>query len=121
MTALRMDVTNPAALDNLPVGFDTVFYIVTPDTYEDAAYASAFVCGTENLLRALCSEGARPGRLIFVSSTSVYGQSQGEWVDEASPTDPRGCCRGRRPCSADPSPAPWCDSAVSTAEVKVVW
>jgi nucleoside-diphosphate-sugar epimerase len=107
MTALRMDVTNPAALDNLPVGFDTVFYIVTPDTYEDAAYASAFVCGTENLLRALCSEGARPGRLIFVSSTSVYGQS--------------GCCRGRRPCSADPSPAPWCDSAVSTAEVKVVW
>jgi nucleoside-diphosphate-sugar epimerase len=89
MHVLRMDLTDPAALGNLPDGFDTVFYIVTPDAYEDAAYASAFVCGTENLLRALSSDGARPGRLIFVSSTSVYGQSHGEWVDETSATDPR--------------------------------
>ena len=89
MHALRMDLTNPAALDELPEGFDAVFYIVTPDAYDDAAYASAFVRGTENLLRALSSRGAWPGRLIFVSSTSVYGQSQGEWVDETSATDPR--------------------------------
>jgi nucleoside-diphosphate-sugar epimerase len=88
MHALRMDLTNPSALDDLPDGFDAAFYIVTPDAYEDAAYASAFVRGTENLLRALSSDGAEPGRLIFVSSTSVYGQSDGEWVDETSATDP---------------------------------
>ena len=89
MQALRMDLTNPATLDDLPKGFDAAFYIVTPDAYEDAAYASAFVRGTENLLHALSARGARPGRLIFVSSTSVYGQSHGEWVDETSATDPR--------------------------------
>ena len=89
MHMLRMDLTKPASLDKLPEGFDAVFYIVTPDAYEDAAYASAFVRGTENLLRALSSGGARPDRLIFVSSTSVYGQSDGEWVDEAVATDPR--------------------------------
>jgi len=89
MHRLRMDLTSPASLDNLPEGFDAAFYIVTPDAYEDAAYASAFVRGTENLLRALSSGGARPDRLIFVSSTSVYGQSHGEWVDETSVTDPR--------------------------------
>ena len=89
MTALRMDLTIPAALDSLPDGIDAVFYIVTPDAYEDAAYASAFVRGTENLIRALTLGGTRPGRLIFVSSTSVYGQSHGECVDETSPADPR--------------------------------
>lgn len=89
MNALRMDLTSLAALADLPDGFDAVFYIVTPDAYDDAAYASAFVRGTENLLRALSSGGAGPSRLIFVSSTSVYGQSHGEWVDEASATDPR--------------------------------
>jgi len=89
MTALRMDLTSPTALDSLPDGIDVVFYIVTPDAYEDTAYESAFVCGTENLLLALSSDSAKPGRLVFVSSTSVYGQSLGEWVDETSPTDPR--------------------------------
>jgi nucleoside-diphosphate-sugar epimerase len=32
---------------------------------------------------------------VFVSSTSVYGQSAGEWVDETSPTEPR-AFSGRR-------------------------
>jgi len=89
MHALRMDLTNPTALENLPAGFDAAFYIVTPDAYDDAAYASAFVGGTENLLRALSLGCARPARLIFVSSTSVHGQSQGEWVDETSATVPQ--------------------------------
>lgn len=89
MHALRMDLTNPAALDDLPEAFDTAFYILTPDAYDDAAYASAYVRGTENLVRALSRGGTGPERLIFVSSTSVYAQSQGEWVDETSATDPQ--------------------------------
>ncbi|MBN9519160.1 sugar nucleotide-binding protein, partial [bacterium] len=28
------------------------------------------------------------GRLIYVSSTGVYGQTDGGWVDESSPTEP---------------------------------
>lgn len=30
----------------------------------------------------------RVGRLVFISSVSVYGQNEGEWVDEDSPTRP---------------------------------
>ena len=30
----------------------------------------------------------RAERLIYISSTSVYGQENGEWVDENSPVDP---------------------------------
>jgi nucleoside-diphosphate-sugar epimerase len=109
MHALRMDLTKPTALENLPAGFDAAFYIVTPDAYDDAAYASAFVGGTENLLRALSPACARPGRLVFVSSTSVYAQSQGEWVDETSATGPQSFAgkrllQGRRGRARRPRP-----------------
>lgn len=30
----------------------------------------------------------QPQRLLFTSSTAVYGQQAGEWVDESSPTEP---------------------------------
>jgi nucleoside-diphosphate-sugar epimerase len=88
MHALRMDLTHAEALEGLPRGLDAVFYIVTPDAYVDAAYESAFVGGPENLLRALSSGATTAERFIFVSSTSVYAQSEGEWVDETSATDP---------------------------------
>src|SRR5438552_2269194 len=29
-----------------------------------------------------------PGRFVYVSSTGVYGQTDGSWVDESSPTEP---------------------------------
>jgi nucleoside-diphosphate-sugar epimerase len=53
------------------------------------------VDGPRNLLAALGTQGQRPRRVIFTSSTSVYGQSGGEWVDEDSPAEPAGF-RGRR-------------------------
>jgi nucleoside-diphosphate-sugar epimerase len=44
----------------------------------------SYVQGLENVLGAL----PPPGRLIYVSSTSVYGQRQGEEVDETAKTEP---------------------------------
>lgn len=86
--ALRMDLTDANTLAGLPERLDAAFYIITPDAYEDAAYESAFVLGIRNLLNALSSGDRRPRRFIFVSSTSVYAQGEGEWVDETSPTEP---------------------------------
>ena len=40
------------------------------------------------LLAALAAAGQRPRRLVYASSTSVYGQAGGETVDESSPTEP---------------------------------
>lgn len=86
---LRIDLTSPADLERLPRNLDTVFYIVTPDARNDGAYESAFVVGVRNLHAALLSQDRRPRRFVFVSSTSVYAQDDGEWVDEDSPTEPR--------------------------------
>ena len=89
MERLTIDLTSPAELEGLPPNMDTVFYIVTPDARDDGSYESAFVHGVRNLRDALSSGDGPPRRLVFVSSTSVYAQSDGEWVDEDSPTEPR--------------------------------
>ena len=93
---LQADLLQPDALPGvLPEGLDRVFYLATPSEYDDAGYRKAYVQGLANLLDALDRTGQRPGRVGFVSSTAVYGQTDGGWVDEDSPTEPRGF-NGRR-------------------------
>ena len=42
------------------------------------------------MLRWLRQHEQQPRRLLFVSSTGVYAQRDGEWIDEDSPTEPTG-------------------------------
>ena len=65
-----------------------VYVILTPDRYDAAGYRQAFIDTIEPLRQALSAHPIQ--RLYFISSTSVYGQDQGEWVDEQAPTHPRG-------------------------------
>ena len=52
--------------------------------YDAASYRRVYVDGLRNLLRSLRGEP----RLLLLSSTAVYHQHAGEWVDEDSPTAP---------------------------------
>lgn len=70
-----------------------VHYLVSAGGFDDAAYQTAYVHGPKNVLSAL--EGAAVRRVVFAGSTAVYGQTEGEWVDEESPTEPTGFS-GRR-------------------------
>ncbi|MSQ93937.1 MAG: SDR family oxidoreductase [Gemmataceae bacterium] len=92
------DVLDPASLRALPK-VDTVLYAIGFDRTSGATMRSVYVDGLANLLSALFSplpsggegpgvRGRAPGRFIYVSSSSVYGQTDGGWVDEASPTEP---------------------------------
>ncbi len=84
------DLREPATLGGLPAGITTVFYTAAADGGSDDEYRAAYVDGPRNLLAALAAQGQRPRRVIFTSSTSVYGQCGGEWVDEDSATVPGG-------------------------------
>ena len=92
---LAADLRDPATLAGLPEGLTTVFYTAAADGGSEDDYRAVYVDGPRNLLAALAAQGQRPRRVIFTSSTSVYGQSGGEWVDEDSPAEPAGF-RGRR-------------------------
>jgi nucleoside-diphosphate-sugar epimerase len=85
---IRADLTQADTLHTLPAQIDLVYYIATPASYDDAAYRAAYVDGLRNLLQALDRQAQAPRRLVLVSSTAVYGQLAGEWVDESSPTEP---------------------------------
>ncbi len=67
---------------------DYVVYCVAASQHDEAGYRAAYVEGVRNTLAWLQASGQCPKRLFFVSSSGVYGQQSGEWVDEQSPTEP---------------------------------
>lgn len=87
---LSADVTDPATLRSLPREVDAVVYAVSASGSSDEAYRSAYVRGPSNLLDALDRAGADFERFLFVSSTAVYGVTDGSWVDEETRTEPAG-------------------------------
>jgi nucleoside-diphosphate-sugar epimerase len=84
MSPIVGDVLDPDSLRQLPAA-DLCLYAVGFDRSAPDAKRSVYVEGLRNVLTATAS---RIPRLIYVSSTSVYGQSRGEWVNEESPCEP---------------------------------
>lgn len=80
------DLTDASTLGALPERIDQLVYGVSAGGRTEEAYRGAYVDGLANLLTALEGRGVRRG--VFISSTAVYGQDDGDWVDEASPTEP---------------------------------
>jgi nucleoside-diphosphate-sugar epimerase len=78
------DVLDDASLRRLPPA-NTVVYAVGFDRRSGATMREVYVDGLARVLDHL----PRPGRFVYVSSSSVYGQTDGGWVDESSPTEPR--------------------------------
>lgn len=78
------DICEPDTLIHLP-DVDVVLYAVGFDRTSPRSHEEVTCDGLRNVLRVIRN---RCQRFIFVSSTSVYGQSNGEWVDEDCPCDP---------------------------------
>lgn len=84
----RIDLTDPEQFDPPPAAFDYVFYTASADRRDEEHYRSVYVDGLRDLLSALRDANCPLRRVFFTSSTAVYGQSNGEWVDEHSATEP---------------------------------
>lgn len=87
--AIAADLQRVDTLNDLPSDLGAVVYTIGADGHTPEQYEAAYVTGLANLWRALRAVGAPPRRLIVVTSTAVYGQNDGEWVDESSATEPR--------------------------------
>ena len=72
------------------LGPDYLVYAVAADQHDEAGYRRAYLDGLANVMSWVKQTAQSPKRLVFVSSSSVYGQAEGEWVDEASDTCPTG-------------------------------
>lgn len=78
------DVTRPETLCDLPSA-ETVVYSVG---FDPAGGKSRWDVYVEGLRAVLDSLSSAPRRLIFISSTGVYGEAGGQWVDEDTPCRP---------------------------------
>ena len=88
VTPVALDVTDEYEFEKWPTSASLVVYCVSAGQYEDEAYRAAYVDGVRNTVRHLNSLEQKPQRLVFVSSTGVYAQGDGETVNENSDTNP---------------------------------
>lgn len=65
---------------------DYLVYSVAASQHDEAGYRAAYIEGLRHVLGWLQQNAQSPRRILFVSSSSVYAQAAGEWVDETSPT-----------------------------------
>ena len=78
----KADVTDQDSLRRLPP-FKLGVYAVSPTERTEEAYVRSFVAGWRNVLETMHVE-----RWVYISSTSVFGDAQEAWVDEATPPAP---------------------------------
>lgn len=88
------DVTDPSSLGGLPGNLDAVVYAVSPSGRSEEAYRAAYLEGSRNVTRAARARSSGLGRVLLVSSTGVYGHTDGSRVDEETPPGP-GSATGR--------------------------
>jgi nucleoside-diphosphate-sugar epimerase len=82
----RMIVGNVADENNwrgLREKFDAIVHCASSGGGGAAAYREVYLEGARQM-----NQHQPQARRIFVSSTSVYGQTDGAWVDESSPVNP---------------------------------
>lgn len=84
---ISADMTQAEQLEKLPRDFDQIFIMPAPDGRNVANYQAVFMTGVDNLLQRYSGSAQKP-HCFFISSTSVYGQNRGEWIDENSPAEP---------------------------------
>jgi nucleoside-diphosphate-sugar epimerase len=79
------DVAQRDSLCELPVA-ETVLFAVGFDRSAHQTIEEVYAGGVQNALAALPLQS---GRFIYISTTGVYGDTGGDWIDEATPTNPQ--------------------------------
>jgi nucleoside-diphosphate-sugar epimerase len=93
ITPVRGDLDDPASLTSLSLEGDLVHYLAPPpgSGMEDPRMA--------NFLAAI-DAGGHPRRIVYISTSGVYGDRRGAWVDEGTPPNPQ-TDRARRRLDAE--------------------
>ena len=86
-TAVRADVTDAEDLAAVP-DVDAVVFAASSGGRGAEAAERVYVDGLKTAIEAFGNRDAPPDRLIYTSSTGVYGDHDGGWVDETTDLSP---------------------------------
>lgn len=85
--AVRADVTDPDSLGRLPDA-DAVVFAASSGGRGAAAARAVYVTGLRNVIDEYGSRASSLNRIVYTSSTGVYGDHDGGWVDEDTAVEP---------------------------------
>ncbi len=86
---ITADLNQPECPSDWPQQpIDYVVYAMAAQSMSEAGYQQSYVQGQRHIYSWLAQHQQQPKRVIFVSSTGVYGQNDDSWIDEQSPTEP---------------------------------
>lgn len=85
--AVRADVTDPAELASVP-DVDALVFAASSGGRDADAAERVYVDGLRTVIEAFGERDSSPDRLVYTSSTGVYGDHDGGWVDEETALSP---------------------------------
>jgi nucleoside-diphosphate-sugar epimerase len=91
--ALQLDLDVPLSVADLPVQGSEVYYFAPPPPRGDTDTRVSDLCA------AWRGDGL-PRRVVYISTSAVYGDCAGAWIDETAALRP-GTARGRRRLDAE--------------------
>lgn len=81
------DLSKPETLSSLPEGITHIVFCAAPNERTEQAYRSVYIRGLQNTVLKAANPALQ--RVVFISSTAVYGENNDEWVDEQTPVMPK--------------------------------
>ena len=85
--AVRADITDPAALASVP-DVDALVFAASSGGRDADAAERVYVDGLRTAIEEFGERDSSPDRLVYTSSTGVYGDHDGGWVDEETALSP---------------------------------
>ena len=73
-------------LNRLPTTEEANAFLCRVRSNGEHSIGEVYAGGVRNVLAALPSD---VGRFIYISTTGVYGNAHGDWIDEVTPPDPQ--------------------------------
>lgn len=86
-TGVRADVTDQDALERVPDA-DVLVFAASSGGRGAVAARGIYVDGLRTVVDHFGERARPPDRLVYTSSTGVYGDHDGNWVDEGTPLEP---------------------------------
>jgi nucleoside-diphosphate-sugar epimerase len=102
ITPFKLDLDDTGQFVRLTVAAAQVYYFAPPPAQGEV----------DSRVQAACAswrDGRRPQRLVYISTSAVYGDCNGAWIDETAPLRP-GTARGRRRLDAEQRWLDWGES-----------
>jgi len=88
LTALAADLADAQSLRAVPRGIRQLVFTASPDAFGVAEYRRVYIDGLARICSVLDRD--RVERIILVSSSAVFGEHAGGWVDEETVPEPIG-------------------------------